>query len=199
VMQGVGAGDQARRLLERAVGRERHPIGLQVVGNARHVPGAGKRHGGSVKGFGPPAGAGEPLHGYLCRTGGPAGPARGSLQGGRRPTKQSRTGTYSLDCFAALAMTAGYAAATRPRKSSTAVCSVPVCAVSAPVASSTAVAARFVSSIASVTVAMLPASSLAPLAACWTLSAMVRVEALCSSTAAAIETVKLEISPITSA
>ena len=64
-------------------------------------------------------------------------------------------------------------------------------------ASSTCVAERLVSSIASVTVAMLPASSRAPVAASCTLRPISCVEALCSSTDAAMVEVKRLMSPIT--
>src|ERR1044072_4442140 len=89
------------------------------------------------------------------------------------------------------------AAATRARNWSTACCKVPACAVSALDASSTWVAERLVSSIASVTVAMLPASSRAPVAASCTLRPISCVEALCSSTDAAMVEVKRLTSPIT--
>ena len=68
---------------------------------------------------------------------------------------------------------------TRLRKTSTACSSVLASAENACEASSTSVAARLVSLMALVTTAMLPASSPAPWAACWTLLAIISVDLAC--------------------
>src|SRR4029077_18459450 len=187
VVHALGAHDQARRLLEGAVRRERHEERLEIVRHCRRQRAGGKRHGILLRTARKRASEClAVLYQAVAAYGMPGVlfPARPRGRGETRLRPKNRMPAFARMSGQCLA------AATRSRNSSTACCNVPACAVSALDASTTCVADLLVSSIASVTVAMLPASSRAPLAASCTLRPISCVEALCSSTDAAIVEVK---------